>query len=118
MGDEAARSAFSVGWGFLHEVEHVVHDSGGPAREGETGDCESLINRMRRECGLAERVDYFFTYVPGVNASGFKTKFVRIAFDGQKPESKKKKRYWLVWDADLVGGVGGVGESNVIAAIR
>lgn len=115
MGDEAALAAFNVGWGVLHEIEHVVHDSGDPAREGEAGDCEGLINRMRRECGLAERADYFFTYVPGVNAGGFKTKFVRIAFDGQKPQSKKKKRFWLVWDADLVGGAD---QSEVIAAVR
>jgi hypothetical protein len=105
MGDEAALASFNVGWGVLHEIEHVVHDSIDPAREGEAGECETLVNQMRRECGLAERSDYYFTYLPGTINSDFKTRFVRLAFELRKPESKNKKRYWLIWDAALVGGL-------------
>lgn len=105
MGDENALAAFNVGWGVLHEIEHVVHDSVDATRQGEAGECEGLINQMRRECGLAERADYYFNFLPGTTRSDFKTKFVRIAFDRQKPQSKSKKRYWLVWDAELVGGM-------------
>jgi hypothetical protein len=113
MGDEAALAAFNVGWGILHEIHHVVDDSTDATREGEAGECESFINQMRREIGLPERADYFFTFVPGTQGSGFKTKLVRIAFDQQKLQTKKKKRHWLVWDASLVGGVD---EQKLLAA--
>lgn len=103
-GDRAALAAFNVGWGVLHEIDHVVHDSLDPAEAGETGECEAAINQMRRECGLAERAEYFFTYLPGANNSDFMTRYVRIAFEQQKPDTKKK-RYWLIWDAALVGGL-------------
>ncbi|MBA3805756.1 MAG: hypothetical protein H0X14_08615 [Acidobacteria bacterium] len=115
-GDRAALAAFNVGWGLLHEIDHVVHDSVDPQRIGEAGECEDLINRMRRECGLAERVEYYFTLVPGTTASAFMTRLVRLAFEQRTPEqNKKKKRYWLVWDASLVGGFS---EDNKIAAVR
>lgn len=104
MGDRAALAAFNAGWGVLHEVEHVVHDSLDAERAGEVGDCERLINRMRRECGLAERSDYYFTYVPGTTHNAFKTQLVRLAFDLQESAHGGRKRYWLIWDAALVGG--------------
>ncbi len=105
MGDSAAMAAFNVGWGVLHEIDHVVNDSVDPEQPGETMECETLINQMRRECGLAERADYFFTFLPGTENTPFVTRFVRIAFDRQHSEANKRKRYWLVWDASLVGGL-------------
>lgn len=105
MGDKAALAAFNVGWGLLHEIEHVVNDSVDPESPGEAGQCEAFINRMRRECGLAERAEYFFTFLPGTTDSAFMTRFVRIAFDHARPGSKKKERHWLIWDASLVGGL-------------
>jgi hypothetical protein len=105
MGDKAALASFNVGWGALHEIEHVVHDLGDPSRLGEAGECEGFINQMRRECGLAERADYFFTLLPGTTDSAFITKFVRIAFDLTHPGTNKKERHWLIWDAKLVGGL-------------
>lgn len=103
-GDRAALAAFNVGWGVLHEIEHVVHDSFDAERLGEAGECESLLNRMRRECGLAERAEYFFTFFPGMERNAFMTRFVRLAFD-QPTMTNKKKRYWLVWDANRIGGL-------------
>ncbi|HEX8844794.1 MAG TPA: hypothetical protein VF791_09140 [Pyrinomonadaceae bacterium] len=105
MGDSPALAAFNVGWGVLHEIDHVVHASTDLAQDGEAGECEDIINKMRRECGLAERAEYFFTYLPGSNTSDHMTRFVRIAFDERTPKKNKKKRYWLVWDAALVGGL-------------
>lgn len=115
MGDHAALAAFNVGWGLLHEIDHVVHDSVDPQRAGEAGECEDLINRMRRECGLAERVEYHFTFVPGAPTSAFMTRLVRLAFEQHTPDKKGRKRYWLVWDAGLVGGLDA---QNQIAAAR
>jgi hypothetical protein len=104
MGDERARAAFNAGWGFLHEVNHVVHDSVDADGLGMLGECESAVNVMRRECGLAERADYFFTFVPGADRSTFKTRFVRLPFDAPH-ENDKRRRYWLYWDAALTGGL-------------
>lgn len=103
-GDRAALAAFNVGWGVLHEIAHVVHDSFDAERQGEAGECESLLNQMRRECGLAERAEYFFTFFPGIDSGDFKTRFVRLAFE-QQTTKNKRKRYWLVWDASRVGGL-------------
>ncbi len=105
MGDREALAAFNVGWGVLHELSHAVHDSLDAHRAGEVGECEELINRMRRECAVAERAEYFFTFYPGTERSEFKTRYVRLAFDEQRPETGKKRRLWLMWDAVLVGGL-------------
>lgn len=105
MGDDATLAAFNVGWGALHEIDHVVHDSIDTPRADEPGDCEETINRMRRECGLAERAEYFFNFQPGLTESAFMTKLVRMAFDETQPSTNKKKRHWLLWDASLVGGL-------------
>ena len=115
MGDDRARSAFDVGWAFLHELDHVVNDSGDPTSNSETGECEAHINQMRRECNLPQRTDYFYTYFPLANDSSFVAKFVRLAFVEQDVVLNKKRRYWLLWDATLVGGLD---EQKQIAVLR
>jgi len=105
MGDDRARSAFDVGWAVLHELDHVVNDSGDPTSNSETGECEAHINQMRRECSLPERSEYFYTPLPLTKDTCFITKFVRLAFVEEDPIVNKKRRYWLLWDANLVGGL-------------
>lgn len=114
MGDEPALEAFNVGWGLLHELDHIVNDSEDAASLGETGECEAHINQMRRECDLPLRSDYFFTFFPVAPDSDFITRLVRLAFD-QEQTPARKKRYWVVWDAKLVGGLD---EQKQIAALR
>lgn len=114
MGDERALEAFDVGWGLLHELDHIINDSPDAIALGEAGECEAHINQMRRECNLAQRADYFFTLLPLTSDSAFMTRLVRLAFEQQQTPASKKKRYWLVWDAELVGGL----EPNQIAALR
>ena len=104
-GDRTALAAFNAGWGVLHEIDHVVHDSSDASRAGEAGECEDAINRMRRECGLAERADYHFSFIPGTNEGSLTMKLVRLAFQQRQPHTNKMKRYWLIWDANLVGGL-------------
>lgn len=104
MGDRRAMDAFNVGWGLLHEFEHVASNSSDAEEADETGECEAHINQMRRECDLPERADYFFTLFPLNASSDFKTRFVRLSFV-EAISVKKQKRYWLIWDADLVGGI-------------
>lgn len=105
VGDERALEAFNVGWGLLHELDHIVNDSPDAAFLGETGECEAHINQMRRECNLPERADYFYTQLPLSTDSAFMTKLVRLAFDQEQPTANKKKRYWVIWDANVVGGL-------------
>lgn len=115
MGDQLALNAFNVGWGLLHELDHVVNDSSDTSSQGEPGECEEHINQMRRECNLPERSDYFFTLFPRNSDDAFITRLVRLAFDQEDAASSKKKRYWIIWDAKLVGGLD---EQKQIASLR
>ena len=109
-GDRAALAAFNVGWGLMHEVEHAVRDSADPEGPGESGECEAAINLMRRECGLAKRAEYFYTPLPGAERGDFKTRYVRLAFEEARAADKKRRRYWLYWDAAQTGGAPGAGQ--------
>ena len=115
MGDQPALDAFDVGWGVLHEIDHAVKDSIDSRVLGRVGDCEDHINQMRRELHLPERSNYFFTFFPYTEESGFSTRLVRLAFDQKDPASNKHRRYWLIWDAALVGGLN---DSKQIAELR
>jgi hypothetical protein len=114
VGDERALEAFNVGWGLLHELDHVVNDSPDATSLGETGECETHLNQMRRECNLPQRADYFYTLLPLAADSDFTTRFVRLAFEQQPATANRKKRYWVIWDANAVGGL----EQNQMAALR
>ncbi len=104
-GDKQARAAFDVGWAVLHEIDHVVENSEDPQEDTTAGDCEGHINVMRRELGLPVRNSYFFSFLPVKNDSNLISRFVRLGFDQDNGTSAKTKRYWLVWDAALVGGL-------------
>jgi hypothetical protein len=103
-GDNKARAAFDVGWGLLHEIDHVVNDSRDPQGATLAGDCEDHINEMRRELGLPLRAGYFFTPLSLRTDPNFTTRLVRLGFVQPDTASSKRKRYWLVWDAAVVGG--------------
>jgi hypothetical protein len=103
-GDAEARAAFDVGWGLLHEIDHVVRDSEDARDAQVVGECEDHINRMRLEVGLPVRVDYFFTRAYLKADSNFNARYVRLSF------ARQAKRYWLVWDATTVGGL--IGDSQ------
>ena len=98
-GDAEARAAFDVGWGLLHEIDHVVRDSEDARDAKAVGECEDHINRMRLEVGLPVRSDYFFTRTYLKADSNFNARYVRLSFE------REAKRYWLVWDATTVGGL-------------
>jgi hypothetical protein len=104
LGDAPARQAFNVGWGVLHELDHIVNDSADAAGLGDAGHCEDNINAMRRELNLPERLEYFFTFFPANNDVNFKSRLVRLSFERRIGPNGKSKRYWLIWDAAVVGG--------------
>ena len=105
LGDEAALRAFDVGWAFLHELDHVVNEYSDTTSPSETGECESHINVMRRELDLPIRSDYFYALFPDSERSEFRTRYARLAFDQKDAATKKRHRYWVMWDATVVGGL-------------
>lgn len=104
-GDSEARRAFDAGWAALHEIDHVVADSPDPDHDTSLGDCETHINKMRSELGLPTRSSYFFSFLPVKNDANLVSRFVRLGFDHINRTSAKTKRYWLIWDAAIVGGL-------------
>lgn len=109
-GDKQARAAFDVGWAVLHELDHVVENSEDP-KDDVPGDCEGHINRMRRELGLPIRNSYFFSFLPVRNDANLISRFVRLGFEDDNGHASKRKRYWLIWDAAVVGGLTSDAES-------
>lgn len=105
LGDRAAQEAFNSGWGLLHEIDHVVNNSIDSEVPALAGVCEDHINRMRRELNLPERAEYFYTMLPQTESSEFRARFVRMPFDWSDPQTRKHRRYWLMWDATVVGGL-------------
>ena len=103
-GDKQALAAFDVGWAVLHEIDHITEDSQDPEQDI-PGDCEGRINRMRRELGLPVRNSYFFRILPAKNDANFLSRFVRIGFDQEDAIPSRRRRYWLIWDAAVVGGL-------------
>ena len=87
-----------------------MRNSADPEGPGAAGECEEAINRMRRECGLAERAEYFYTPMPGAWRGDFSTRYVRLAFEEGRAADKKRRRYWLYWDAALTGGAPDAGQ--------
>jgi len=104
-GDAEARAAFDVGWGLLHELDHVVTNSEDATNPKEIGQCEEHINAMRLEVGLPVRVDYFFNRAKFKTDANFSARHVRLSFERWDGSSLKPKRYWLAWDAMTVGGL-------------
>lgn len=118
VGDNEARPSFNVGWGFLHELDHVVNGSEDPENNsGTAGDCEAHINQMRTEIGLPIRSNYFFSPLPAAGDPNFKTRLVRLSFL-QSAASTRVKRYWLVWDATVVGGSSPEWQSALVRSSR
>lgn len=105
IGDKQALAAFDVGWAVLHEIDHVISDSADPLKEDVAGDCEGHINGMRRELGLPVRNNYFYDFLPVKNDSNLISRFVRLGFEQESGPAAKRRRYWLIWDAAVVGGL-------------
>jgi hypothetical protein len=102
IGDKRARAAFNVGWGVLHEMDHILRDSQDSLLPESVGDCEDRINTMRREVGLPERAEYFYRALPHQQDPNLISRFVRLRFSHQS-KSNKTREYWLMWDSVLVG---------------
>lgn len=111
-GDAEARAAFDVGWGLLHEIDHVVSGSEDAKDEKGIGECEDHINEMRLEVGLPVRAEYFFSRTYLKADTNFNARYVRLSFE--RRDDSQTKRYWLVWDAVSVGGLIGEGQRALV----
>jgi hypothetical protein len=111
-GDAEARAAFDVGWGLLHEIDHVVSGSEDSKDDKAIGECEDHINEMRLEVGLPVRAEYFFSRAYLKADANFNARYVRLSFE--RHDDSQTKRYWLVWDAVSVGGLIGDGQRALV----
>lgn len=118
VGDKQARASFHVGWGLLHELDHVISDTADSESEDDLGECEVHINAMRKEVGLPVRASYFFKASPLKTDPNFRSRFVRLPFEQRDTASNKTKRYWLTWDAAVVGGITKDQSASVRALVR
>jgi hypothetical protein len=109
FGDGPALKAFNAGWALLHELDHIIENSSDSVSLADAGECEDHINQMRRECNLPTRTAYFHSAFPLSGDNEFATKLVRLSFLAGDGLSEKKRQYWLMWDARVVGVTSGTG---------
>jgi hypothetical protein len=117
IGDKEARASFNVGWGVLHELDHVVSDSTDSDEHGVLGECETHINEMRREIGLPVRADYFYIESALKADPNFNSKLVRLTFEQYDSNKLRTRRYCIVWDARVVGGLSTANQTAAVRAI-
>jgi hypothetical protein len=111
-GDPKAVAAFDPGFVILHELCHAALELRDPlAGMKVAGDCESYVNRIRRELGMPERQQYAATaYRQTTFPSGSTVRIAELIFaqtePGREPESRAKtKTLYLTWDAQRVGNI-------------
>ena len=117
IGDREARAAFHVGWGVLHEIDHVVSETEDSEIDGDLGECEVHINTMRKEVGLPVRTNYFYSASPLKTDPNFNRRLVRLPFEQRDTSSSRTRRYWLTWDAAVVGGLAKDSQSASVRAL-
>jgi hypothetical protein len=108
-GDKKVLAAFDVGFVILHELGHAVlglrdaqDESQGP------GECESHINRIRRELNLPERQNYVArTHMAILSTSLKSVERAELVFthSGDAQGDAKARKFTLSWEASLVGPV-------------
>jgi len=109
-GDQQALAAFDLGFVILHELGHValgLRDAAGDPQG--LGECETLINRIRRELNLPERQTYVAQThtAPSINSTRGSTKLAELVFARavEKQGRKRIEKFNLNWEASLVGPI-------------
>jgi hypothetical protein len=106
QGSREVLAAFDVGFVLLHELGHgALNLSDTTSPEEEPGACESYVNRIRRELGLPERLNYharrqFVASGPRLRDYRAELSFARVVNE----EGKSKTKYhYLSWSVNVVG---------------
>ncbi|MGE0129587.1 MAG: hypothetical protein AB7U82_16030 [Blastocatellales bacterium] len=109
-GDKLALTAFDIGFVVLHEMGHAalgLRDAAGDP-EG-LGECEELINRIRRELNLPERQTYIarIQTVSAATPSQISTKQAELIFARavEKQGRMQMEKFNLRWEAAKVGPI-------------
>ena len=109
-GSRQAISAFDLGFMILHELGHAAYGLRDVADDLQgLGECETLINRVRRELDLPERQSYVAqTYsIPTHGAYRGSTKFAELIFARtvEKQGRTQIEKFNLSWEAAAVGPI-------------
>jgi hypothetical protein len=110
-GERKVLEAFDPGFVILHELCHAALELRDPSAVKAEGDCESYVNRIRRELGMPERRQYAAeVYWRALSISKPTAKIAELIFTqaepGLEPESRAKtKRLYLTWDTERVGNI-------------
>ncbi len=111
-GHKEAMEAFDLGFVILHELCHAALELRDPsAGENAAGDCESYVNRIRRELGMPERQQYEASaYRLTTFSSGSTVRIAELSFaqtePGREPGSRAKtKKLSLRWNVQRVGKI-------------
>jgi hypothetical protein len=109
-GDKLALMAFDLGFVILHELGHAalgLRDTAGDP-EG-LGECEALINRIRRELNLPERQTYLARVLkaPPLTPSQLSAKQAELIFARpvEKQGQLQIEKFSLRWEAASVGPI-------------
>ena len=106
-GDKQALAAFDLGFVILHELGHATH--GLPDASGDPnglGECEELINRIRRELNLPERRTYVahLHSIPNTAFIQGPTQLAELVFTRavEKQGRMQIEKFYLRWEASKV----------------
>ncbi len=109
-GDRPALAAFDLGFVILHELGHAalgLRDAAGDPQG--PGECEELINRIRRELNLPERQTYVAqtSRVTSFTPTRGSTQFAELTFARtvEKQGRMQTEKFNLRWEALIVGTI-------------
>lgn len=109
-GDKLALTAFDVGFVILHELGHAalgLRDASGDPQG--LGECEELINRIRRELNLPERETYIAQVYSATTLAPSQgtTRLAELVFARaiEKQGRMQMEKFNLRWEAAKVGPI-------------
>ena len=121
-GDKQALTAFDLGFVILHELGHAalgLRDASGDPQG--LGECEEMINRIRRELNLPERQTYIAQVYksPNILTAPNTARQAELIFSRvvEKQGRMQIERFNLRWEASKVGPITDI-SSQSIARIR
>ena len=106
LGDKDVMRSFDVAITVLHELVHGVYRLQDAVDDSnEIGECENLVNTIRRDLGLPERQSYLARLSGSNPRPGFLTRRAELQFlrTKEKDGRLKTEREILSWDAVKVG---------------
>ncbi len=106
LGDKDVMRSFDVGITVLHELVHGVYGLQDAVDDSnEIGECENLVNTIRRDLSLPERQSYIARLSPFNASSGTLVRRAELQFIRTKEVDGRRKTEWkiLSWDAVKVG---------------